>query len=306
MKICIWIGYVLLKAAEINSCVCVCVFYTGPISPPEAETYSTAWVSAIRTHRQRRKGALSWEQTKADTACCRGSCEKEPREQVMCTKIWMQGSYNIQNSFFNTIWSSGDQKKKKTISKEQGKTKTHPISNNKIRLYLPKFLDSAKWEKMYCSKNVETSSLTYLLPVCFQTYRSTSAGIFMFLLLLSLPQSSIGMHLKLILTSALWLHSSSGSNHSPWLFWCNPVISPGEHTQYISVHLCREGVHQQSTQTTEDTTCYLPTQTVELADCKGIFSIALSKFDLEPSWPRKCETSQRSSHRVAFQSRTVL
>lgn len=113
MKICIWIGYVLLKAAEINSCVCVCVFYTGPISPPEAETYSTAWVSAIRTHRQRRKGALSWEQTKADTVCCRGSCEKEPREQVMCTKIWMQGSYNIQNSFFNTIWSSGDQKKKK-------------------------------------------------------------------------------------------------------------------------------------------------------------------------------------------------
>lgn len=136
----------------------MCVFYTGPISPPEAETYSIAWVSAIRTHRQRRKGALSWEQTKADTVCCRGSCEKEPREQVMCTKIWMQGSYNIQNSFFNTIWSSGDWKK--TICKEQRKTKTHPISNNKIRLYLPKFLDSAKWEKMYCSKNVETSSLT--------------------------------------------------------------------------------------------------------------------------------------------------
>lgn len=99
-------------------------------------------------------------------------------------------------------------------------------------------------------------------------------------------------------------------------FWQQPLplvilmqpcyLSPGEHTQYISVHLCREGVHQQSTQTTEDTTCYLPTQTVELADCKGIFSISLSKFDLEPFWPRKCETSQRSSHRVAFQSRTVL
>lgn len=61
-----------------------------------------------------------------------------------------------------------------------------------------------------------------------------------------------------------------------------------------------------STQSTEDTPRYLPTQTTVLPNCKGIFSISLSEFDLEASWPRKCEISQRSLHRVAFQSRTVL
>lgn len=145
MKIYILIGYVLLKAAEINSCVCVCVCYTGPISPPEAKTYSTDSVSAIRTHRQRgsQLRAVKGRYYMLQRELWKRTMSMKEREWVICTQIWMQvTTFRIAFSIRFEILET-----KKNRLHEQGKTKTHPISNNKIFLYLSKVFRFCKVRK---------------------------------------------------------------------------------------------------------------------------------------------------------------
>lgn len=60
------------------------------------------------------------------------------------------------------------------------KPKPIQLATTKYSCISQKFLDFAKWEKTYCSKNMEASSLMYLLPVCFKTHQSTSAVIFIY------------------------------------------------------------------------------------------------------------------------------